>query len=776
MRMKKTVTKLLSLSLALVLLFGMFPGALAGEAEEKTAVTEEVTLPREETTEPMTEATTEETVPTEAPEVKAGSNEKSALADARQTMELVTGIDPEDADAPVDQLEIPQAPYFTDFSYEGNVLFSGIFKTHRYYFQVPEYWDNQYAFAQIEVELSQLIQDVPASLTFMINSNPVATYKMDYRGGRTQVFYVEIPLEYLQTGYNAFDITGYVRLYDDDGCIDDFSGANWICIRESSFIQVGYDAVDPNRRISAYPYPFLSSLNENGSNTEILVSDVCDPAELAAALMLRADLASETELEDDITLARLSDSRAEKQQRVIVSLRDNLSAQYQAAAERALNGQSLSDRAMIHFLEEDGANVLLITSDSGQALMEAARLLMDESRVSQEKSDLAFVSEDSSAAIRAQIGSTMETGRLTLDALLDSGLSFIGPFHQVGDIYLPFSGGYVLAESGMVDLKFRYSENLDFNRSMITVYWGDVPVGSKRLTRENAGGDTLSFTMPDDVVGTYAGKITIAFDLEIPDLFCTPRMDEMPWAYVTSDSSFYLPVGVGASFTLEQRPYPFEVSSRFNDVNVVIPEHISAAELDALGRIVALYGEDPSAYGELTVSFADAMTEQTKNKNLIVLGNFGDNSIIRELNDKLHFRYSDTGSNFRSNDVMVLSDSYARSITTLQLLPSPYAEGRAVLVIGALDDDGMLNLRQFLRLSKNVWKLQKDTVLIDSDQEVRTFELAEKKAATATPLLKRMLESNEDTAVFTLVSTAVMLLFLLAGLLILIRIYWRQKK
>ena len=67
-------------------------------------------------------------------------------------------------------------------------------------------------------------------------------------------------------------------------------------------------------------------------------------------------------------------------------------------------------------------------------------------------------------------------------------------------------------------------------------------------------------------------------------------------------------------------------------------------------------------------------------------------------------------------------------------------------------------------------------MLIDSEQEVRTFELAEKKAAVSTPLLKRMLDSNEDTAVFTLVSTAVMLLFLLAGILILIRIYWRQKK
>ncbi len=751
MRLRKPVTRLMAWILALLLTLGALPAALASDAEApaETTAPAEVTQP----------------------------DEKAALTDAREVMEIVTDTAPEDAADPLTVLDIPEAPYYTDFSYSENILFSGVYKTHRYYFQVPEYWDSRYVYAQIEVELSQLIQDVPASLTFMLNDIPVATYRMDYRSGRTQVFYVDIPLEYLQEGYNSFDITGYVRLYDEEGCIDDFSGANWICVRDSSFIQVGYAAMDPNRRISAYPYPFLSSMNESGSETEILVSDKCDPGELAAALLLRADLGSETKLEDRITLARLCDSSDRAGRRVVVSLRENLNDHYLAAAEEILKGQSLSDWAMVAFLEEGDVDTLLITSDNGDALAEAAMMLMDESRVSQERSDVAFVSVNSSESIRAQIGSSLESGRMTLDSLLNSGLSFVGPFHQEGDIYLPFSGGYVLAESGMVDLKFRYSENLDFDRSVITVYWGDVPVSSKRLTKENAGGDSLSFTMPDDVVGTYAGKITIAFDLELPDLFCTPRMDEMPWAYVTGDSSFYLPVGAGGNYTLTQRPYPFEVSSRFNDLNVVIPENITAAELDTLGRIVALYGENPSPYGELKVSYADSMvTDEDKNGNLIVLGSYADNSLIRELNQNLHFQYSDTGSNFRSNDVMVLSDSYSRSISTLQLLRSPYAEDRAVLVVGALDDEGMLNLRQFLTAAKNIWKLEKDTVLIDDEQSVRTFELSEKKAAVSTPILKRMLESNEDTAVFTLVSTAVMLLFLLAGILILIRIYWRQKK
>lgn len=707
--------------------------------------------------------------------VEAGQPKQTA--DPQDALHTVTGANPEDADVPLTELEAPGAPHFKDFSYGQNVLFSGIYKTHKFYFQIPEYWDCRYAYAQIEVELSQLIQDVPASLTFMLNGNPAATYRMDYRSGSTQVSYVPLSMEYLKEGYNTLDITGYVRLYDDDGCVDDLSGANWISLRGSSFVQVGYELKEFSGKISAYPYPFMSSLDETGSGTAILVSDQCDTSELTAALLLRADLGSETAQEDGIALARLSDSAGTEQHRIIVSLRSNLSERYRAAADAAAGSQSLETTAMVHYLQEDGVDTLLITSDSGEALEEAAMMLMDESRVSQEKTGTAFVREHAADAIRAQTGGTLEAGRMTLDSLTDSGMYFVGPFHQQGDIYLPFSGGYVLAESGMIDLKFRYSENLDFERSVVTVFWGDVPVSSKRLSRENAGGDTLSFTMPSDVVGTYAGKITIAFDLELPDLFCTPRMDEMPWAYVTGDSTFYLPVGAGGSYTLSQRPYPFEVSSRFNELDVVIPENISAAELNTLGRVIALYGEQPSPYGSLSVSYADAMTAQeNKTGNLIVIGTHSDNSLIRALNEHLSFRYSDTGSNFLSNDAMVLSDQYARDVATLQMFPSPYADGRAVLVAGTLDDAGMQNLGSFLRSAENVWKLGKDTALVDSNLELRTFELAEKKSAVSTPILKRMLDTNREATIFTLAATGVMVLLLLAGILILIRIYWRQKK
>lgn len=686
---------------------------------------------------------------------------------------------PEDAEEPNTQAPDVSAENHKDFEYSEDIVLSGIFQTNTYYFEVPEYWESKYAYAMIQVELSQLIQDVPASLTFMVNQVPVTSYRMDYQNGKTQTLYVEIPVEMVKEGFNSFDVTGYARVYDEEGCIDDFSGANWISISKDSFIQVGYSLKEHNRLISYYPYPFISTVDEDGSSAYIAVSDAVDEKELEAALMVRADLGSGTSKEDDISLVRYSSLPKGEGNKIIISLYDNLEQDLQQAVKESLDGRELNNQAMIKFMTDENNNpLLLITSENGDCLAEAVSMLLDEERVSQEKTTQTFVTAGSAQLIKDALSeSGMAAGRYTLDELMEEGLRFIGPFHQTADIYLPFSGGYVLSDTGKIVLKFRYSENLDFRRSMITVYWGDVPVASKKLTKENADADELSFTMPEDVIGTYAGKISVAFELELPDLFCTPRMDEMPWAYITGDSVFYLPVGTESEYSFSSRPYPFEISSMFNDVLVVIPDEMTAEELDVLGQIIALYGESISPYGELSVKRAGELNaDSDKSGNIITIGNYNDNSFIKELNDKLHFKYNEDGTAFMSNGQLVLSEEYAQRIASLQLLYSPYAENKAILVAGALNDATLSNIKSFIREDENVWKLEKDTVLIDDELEIKTFEMAAAKNEQRQPVLKTVLETNKDSVIFAVVATSVMLLLLLAVVLILIRIYRRQRK
>jgi hypothetical protein len=698
-------------------------------------------------------------------------------ADLEQALAEIMASNPEDAELPnTVQPVTPEASYNKKFTYSDGFSMSGIFESETMYFKVQNYWDTVYAYAAIEFSLSQLISDVPASMTFMVNDVPIYSCKMDYQYGKDQIVYVTIPVQYLNEGYNSFTITGYVRIYDDEGCLDDLSGANWVYIQDSSFVEVGYELLDHQQKISYYPYPFISTVEESGAYTQILVSDAAGNEELEAALLLRADLASETDSEDAITLTRYSArSKNGTKNTILVSTLANLPAECEQWLSKEEQAAILPNTAQVRFvLDNNGNPLLLVVAEDADDLMEAAQMLVDDSRVVQEKTSTAVVLSGSAQRyLEANEGSDMAADRYTIESLTGGGITFTGPFHQTADIFLPFSGGYVLSGSSKVSLNFRYSKNLDFTRSMITVYWGDVPVASKKLTEENANGDELSFLMPTDVIGTYASKITIAFDLELPDLFCTPRMDEMPWAYVSASSSLYLPMGSSSTLSFSLRPYPFESSSQFNDLLVVIPDSPTDEELDTLGRVIAIYGESIEPYGTISVCRASEFDSTDARRPIITIGTYADNSLIRELNDSLSFAYTEDGTRFASNAKLILSESYAANIGVMQLINSPYADDEGILVVSAANDSALQTLNTYLRKSKNVWKLADDAVIVDEDNEISTFAFLSEVASSERPSLKEFVEENRSSILFTVVATSAMLLLLLAILLILIRGYAR---
>ena len=670
-----------------------------------------------------------------------------------------------------------RAAYHKDFPYPADVVLSGLFQTNTFYFYVEDYWDVHDAYAEIQLDVSQLISDVPASLTFTLNDSPVVSYLIDYQNGRSQTFYVSFPMRLLREGYNTFGITGYARILDEEGCLDDFTDANWVNIRKESYVQVGYALKDHGRRLSYFPYPFITSADETGSGTYIAVPRAMSGSELEAALALRSALAQKTGGEDLIHLVTEDDMPREATGWIVIAEYDHLSAQSRATVDAYAAPDALADQGLALFEERDGVPLLFITSRDPDCLMETVAMLMDEERAMQETGAMALVGRGGIELKRAASAENMTaSGRFTLESLTGRGIQLIGPFHQEAYVYLPYSGGFVLSEASKVALNFRYSKNLDFDRSMITVYWGDVPVASKKLTAESADGDELSFTMPYDVIGTHADSIRIAFELELPELFCTPRMDEMPWAYVAEDSAFYLPVGENTAYQFQLRPYPFERGSVFNDLVVVIPEALDAVQLQTLGQLIAAYGVSLEPYGEITVLRDGEVTDDLKRHHLIVLGTWEDNALVRELNGHLGFAFTEDGAAYRSNSHLVLSQRYASEMVTLQLLGSPYEADRAVLVCSTASRENFRALSRFLAAEENLWALAGDTVLIDSDLEVKTYAIQEKAAPRQTPILKQLLEENRSATIFSVIALSVMLLLLLTVILIFTRTYWNQKK
>jgi len=682
---------------------------------------------------------------------------------------------------------IPDTTYQQYFSFDHTRVIKGIFSTEGLYFNIPEYWDTEFVYAEIQYDVSQLItDDIPASLTFLLNDEPFSSSNITYKDGQTQLLYVEIPRKLLKVGFNVLNINSYVRIYDSEGCSENDSTANWINIDKKSFIYAGYELKKPEHKISYYPYPFISTANPSGEGTAILVSDSATNGELSAALYLMADISTETQDDNEISLGLYKDAtNLNAKNKIIISLTKNLPEELKPYLKDDMEDSDvnykavdLSNRAMIRFVDDvDGNPMLLIIADKEENLMEAIHMLLDKDRLQQEDVSTTFVKEGSAKIVyESKMLSQLVAGNYTIKDITGKGLTYIGPFHNEEILYLPFQNDYVLSSSGKITLKFRYSQNLDFNRSLMTVFWGDIPIASKKLTKENAGNDELIFTMPTDVVGSTASSIKISFDLELQDLFCTMRQEEMPWAYVSEDSVLYLPPQANTSTSFDYMPYPFQSKGIFSDVMVVISDVPDRAEMELLGKAIALYGANVSAYGKLKVIKASEFSKEDADYNIITAGTYNNNSFLKSLNDKLYFQYNEVGDAFLSNSKLILADHYAQSTAALQILKSPFAEGRALLAICGTSNETVELALQFLGSNTKRLELAGDCVLLDKEMKLTNFTFIEKISSEGKPTFDEFLEKNKKPVIFTVVSTSGMVMLLTASIIILIRAKKNRKK
>lgn len=431
--------------------------------------------------------------------------------------------------------------YYADFTFGGVQTLSGITTTLSLYANLPKYAKPVSAVLRLSYTASDLILTDISSLTYYMNGTPFGSSKIVARSdGAQTVLYVSVPVELLTTGYNLLEILSYVRLTDDEGCRDDYNGANWVKIADTTCLRIYYEISDDADELYMYPYPFISLMNPDGAESVVAVSDAADEAELTAAMMLMAGMGNSLSAKNAMTLCRLSDAKSENV--LYVGLKKNTPEYLLSLLTQSVPATG----ALVQRATDGDTSYLLIVAEEEAALSEAAALLSDTSRVAQLHTSQTYVSvgEAQQYALASETSGLTLAGQYTIKDISGNGISFSGPFTQKMTIYLPVAKDYVLSSESRFSFDIRYSENLDFDRSLVTFYWGtNIPLYSHKLTKEGATGETLTFSVPADAIGEAGSSITVVFDLEIKDLDCTVRSMNTPWAYIAANSSLYLPAG-----------------------------------------------------------------------------------------------------------------------------------------------------------------------------------------------------------------------------------------
>lgn len=658
-----------------------------------------------------------------------------------------------------------------EFSYESDYVLEGDYGDCLFYFQVPDYWEIENADGDFLISVSPMLVDVPATLTFSINEIPFYTQAVDYRSGEDQQISVPIPKDNLVKGYNVLKVTGYARVYDEEGCIDERTDANWILIKKDSKVNVSYSLAEATYEIKDYPYPILSTENITGKGIQIVVPDEASSSELTAAAWIRMGLSDKLKDQDEIRMVFDHSYNQHHGSAIIVGRYDYLQDSCkELLIQQGIQESRLQEEAAVCMMEtKEGRGVIIITSNKEEELVHAAQFLMDEDRISQETGSCIYVKRSDHDLEKK---STVRNWEYTVAELSGNpdGIYLQGPFHQEQTVFLTNSTGHILGSTGSMDLHFRYSENLDFNRAVLTVLVNDVPVASKKLSKELAGNDTLSVELPEDFIGKKITNITFAFELELPDTYCTPWGDDTPWAYLTGESTVFLPVGSSRLFDFEQLPYPFVGGSIFQEVSMVVADQMTAEELQLFGQVMGLYGQGALPYTDLQVKRqSDITNEELTDRHLMILGTFSDLPFLQDVKDELPFAIDTVNGRFLSNEQMLLSESYAKSIATMQMIPSVYNDERVMLIITSPDDKSLTNLSLLFRNLDAKNRLSGDTVVVDRNLGVRSFEYQLIAESMEKPTLRERVKTHQESLLFTLVASSGLILLLIAAVLILIR-------
>lgn len=645
---------------------------------------------------------------------------------------------------------------FTDYS------MTGLFSTVEQTFWIASDWDVQSVLLHLEYKATQLADTQLSSLTVEINDSTFYSFRPADNSGNRHGIDIYVPLEFLKAGYNNIRVNGYMRTQNALPCVDDVSEANWLDIFKESNISVQYDKNADTSTINSFYNRFYEVDSLRNQESAFIISDSGDVAEMNAALLGIAGISNQSIYSDGyFPILTLSDPAVNQaRNRIVMVLYDQLPQNYKTAADQA--GINDEDAVLTLINEGNGTNTLLVTARNGIALINAGRLLGNPELMKQLNARTKILGK--TEAVETQV----YEAETYINFTGDQGAYYNGAFRQVKEFAINYPSNRSLSDASEFYLNYRYSENLDFDRSLMTVYINDTPVGSRKLFKEKAGGDEATIVIPTDIDISGSLQVKVVFDLEIKDLWCSLRQGEMPWAFLTPATMLKINSVASQNLIFENYPAPFVTDYSFDAVTVVVPDKPDRNTTAALAKMFRVMGRYTKGNtGDLTVLRPDEMNETAIYSNIIAVGTYQNNSFIRNNNDALFFKFNSEGTALMSNEKLIIDPAYGETLGSAQFLNSLYNKpGRGLLMVAAASDAGLVSIGNNLGEMKNLPKLTGDAVLADPNGNVWAYQF--KNPVNPTIAVMKQISIREDAQIFILASV-MFLILLTVGIVFVVR-------
>ena len=635
--------------------------------------------------------------------------------------------------------------YISKIELNSNITFHGVFDSYRWIFNTKSKEGTERVTLNLEIESTDVLADkVKSYLTFSLNGSEFYSMEINKRNGEPETLTINLPGYLLKDGSNEVKVEGYLRC-SDEPCTDDYNTANWLVLGGKSNIELVEKAKVYGNKIIEFPYGLAESYD---SNNKIIIPDKYTDGELSSALKFQTLLGG---INGNGEIVKWSDrgdlsksnvifigSKEEGESNLPIISNDIKDLPLDNEAYIGVNNSPFSTRSDLKLIS--------IISNSETELESAIKFLMNKDIYGQVSSSSTFV--NSKLDLDKEIKPISSI--ITLDELGISEMKVEGLFRKEIKIGYALPKNKKLSPGDKLELNLRYSENLDFDRSLFTVYINDTPIGSKKLEREKANNDNISIVIPKDVLNTSYLEIKLAYDLNLKGVECEKNQHEQPWGLVTGDSYIQINSRNTNEFYFNNYPAPFVQDWDINDTMFIVPDNLPSKDLTALGNMANLMGKGMRYnLGKIGAVSIGNLKDEHKDNNIIVYGTPNSNKLIKELNNSLWFKDDKDWSKFLSNEKLYLMDDYAKNIATFQLDYSNYSNGKFMLVLTSPNEELLTKSLVYLGKETEVYKLYGDGAVIDIDGNVRNFKYKESEESPIYEQLKG-LEDGEKTLLIIL--------------------------
>lgn len=589
---------------------------------------------------------------------------------------------------------------------------TGINNTFYEYFSTGN-WKIDGLQLKLVLSTTQLLSRYDAEFTVSVNNEPVYSEALKATESGRYTIDIDCPAScVIPDSTNSVSFNVYLRTSSEDACGDDQSGSNWINFYKESSMNITYSSLNKCDTVSSV-YDQISSIDALENNeSAILVNGTSDEI-LSSAARSTGALCQNAVIDGTNLKMLFYDKKllAKYKSVLVFSVFSELPSELRAEFSES-DISKAEEGAIAKVINYEDCHILLITGSKDESIRSAGFMLSNSTYMKQ--------LTGTSAKIKSTSIYTTELPEFNEYIYLsDNGTYVKGYYHNSTDFYIDWSSNRQLAESSELSMTIRYSDNIDYDRSLVTVYINSTPIGSKRLTEDEADNCAVNFDIPADVAIDGKFTVSVAFDLEpAEEDWCHTDSENAPWAFIAPDSMLKLTTKDRTDLSYKSYPAPFIRDGIYNNLMIVLPEAPGEADIKALGMISGTLGKfingNNGTLNVTTRSNTDAMT----NYNVIFIGNGQKNQFLAEYSNLLSIGYNPLNSTFVSNKTCTLSPEYGSLIGVCQLLKSPFSaedQQHAVMVVTGADNNALLRAAEFVGNYDKLYLLTGDTFIADDD-------------------------------------------------------------